>query len=297
MTIIAAVMRPYKLISMNFMAIFNEVMITVIMGYSGVFLQKDMNNDKAVELGWIWIALACFTIVFKWVAWIGIQIYDFKMRKKKINADDVNKVKATPEFDKDKADRQFHKDSAQDPHGFNDPGTQRDSKNVNFVERSNYIAESHYTMMSPEKKRFGDDVLAIHNYYADGLAEEEKIGDYDDFTSGKSKKVRKARKVSNLDDYDVPFGYSPSQFTAASPNKVLSADVSDEIQSVDSHAFSISAIRIGQVDYSDDIRDSAPRRFNTDSDYMSEVPETATHTKTKKSCFASDKNILMVKDL
>lgn len=153
-------------------------------------------------------------------------------------------------------------------------------------------------MMSPEKKRFDDDVLAIHNCYADGLVEEEKCRDYDDdFNPTKSKKVKKARKVSNLDDYDVPFGYSPSQFTAASPNKVLSADVSDEIQSVDSHAFSISAIRIGQVDYQDDIRDSAPRRFNTDSDYMSEVPETATQTRTKKSGFASDKNILMVRDL
>lgn len=75
MTVICAVMRPYKLASMNFMAIFNEVMITVIMAYSGVFLQKDMNNDLAVDLGWIWIALASFTIVFNWVVWIGIQIW------------------------------------------------------------------------------------------------------------------------------------------------------------------------------------------------------------------------------
>lgn len=75
MTVICAVMRPYKLASMNFMAIFNEVMITVIMAYSGVFLQKDMNNDLAVDLGWIWIALASFTIVFNWIVWIGIQIW------------------------------------------------------------------------------------------------------------------------------------------------------------------------------------------------------------------------------
>jgi hypothetical protein len=220
-------------------------------------------------------------------------------RKKKVKAGEVNKVKAIPEVKGEKPERNFGKDPENDPHGFGEPESQREShKNVNFVERSNYVADSHCTMMSPEKKRYDDDVLAIHNYYGDGLVEEEKHRDYDDdFTQTKGKRVRKARKVSNLDDYDVPFGYSPSQFTAASPNKVLSADVSDEIQSVDSNAFSISAIRIGQVDYSDDIRSSAPRRFNTDSDYMSEAPETATQSRAKKSGFASDKNILMVKDL
>lgn len=216
-----------------------------------------------------------------------------------MKAGEVNKVKAVPDVKREKPERSFGKDPEDDPHDFGKLESHRESqKNVNFVERSGYHADSHCTMMSPEKKRFDDDVLAIHNCYADGLVEEEKCRVYDDdFAHTKSKRVKKARKVSNLDDYDVPFGYSPSQFTAASPNKVLSADVSDEIQSVDSHAFSISAIRIGQVDYQDDIRDSAPRRFNTDSDYMSEVPETATQTRTKKSGFASDKNILMVRDL
>lgn len=216
-----------------------------------------------------------------------------------MKAGEITKVKAMPDVKGDKLARSFANDPENDPHDFGKLESQKESqKNVNFVEKSNYHADSHCTMMSPEKKRFDDDVLAIHNCYADGLVEEEKCKGYDDeFIHTQRKRVKKSRKVSNLDDYDVPFGYSPSQFTAVSPNKVLSADVSDEIQSVDSHAFSISAIRIGQVAYQDEIRDSAPRRFTTDSDYMSEAPETATQTRHKKSGFASDKNILMIRDL
>ena len=65
--IIVIILRPFKKTTENLKLIFNEVMITVIMAFSGVFLERDMNNETALTLGWVWIGLCTFTIVVNWV--------------------------------------------------------------------------------------------------------------------------------------------------------------------------------------------------------------------------------------
>ena len=59
-------LRPFKSFSNNSILIFNELMIFVISVFSGVFMEKDTNNDTALIYGWIWISLVTFTVFANW---------------------------------------------------------------------------------------------------------------------------------------------------------------------------------------------------------------------------------------
>ena len=129
-----------------------------------------------------------------------------------------------------------------------------------------------------------------------GLYEEEKDGNskitMDDYHK---KKRRTSRKVSDLVDDYVPFSYnSPTLLTSASPNKVLSNDVSDEIGSSNSNEFSLDVQLMGEQSY-DDYNDSKSKKCkkkpSTDSSDLSPEP------KSKGVGYTSDKNILRVEDL
>lgn len=174
MLAITSILRPYRMFSMNFMAIFNEVMITIIMGFSGVFTVKDMNNDKALNFGWVWIALATFTILVNWVIWIGIQIYNIRNRKKKRIGDAQEKEK-----EEEQKDEKNGKDSKEnnDRHDFEDPHEFTLSRHVKFVEQSNDTPDViNPVYVSPTKKLSEVNILRLENHYDD--IEEEKVRDY-----------------------------------------------------------------------------------------------------------------------
>jgi large-conductance mechanosensitive channel len=253
MLAICIVLRPYKLRAMNLTAIFNELMITVIMSFSGVFLQTDMDNDVALQLGWVWIALANFTIIANWLLWIGIQIYEVIQRKKaKIAAEEKKSISK-----KVKVGEGNNNKNDPDPHDFGGPDNEA-SQNVKFVSKSqekviDFAADSHYTMMSPFNNTSTPATLDIYNHYDCGLIEEEKVPNDDQGYQSTAQKYRnRKRKLSDSEGYDygydndlpVPFGYSPTKETSASPlpNKALSNDASDELTSQDSNRFSITEV-------------------------------------------------------
>ena len=86
MLMVVIVLKPFSFLVMNLTAIFNEIMITVIICFSGIFLQKELHNKKAIDLGWTWISLVSFTIISNWFLVIGIQIKDIIMKRAKKKA-------------------------------------------------------------------------------------------------------------------------------------------------------------------------------------------------------------------
>lgn len=304
MLVICIVLRPYKLRAMNFTAIFNELMITIIMAFSGVFLKKDLDNDVALELGWVWIALATFTIAANWGLWIGIQIYEV-IKTKRGKVDDDAK-KQTSKKSRRGSNRRNNNDP-EDPHDFNGPDG-RVSHNVNFVNKTQerveeLMPDSQYTMMSPGKKSSSPGEDEILNQYDNGLVEEEKVPNSKFAYQCTKKQRRKSRKLSDMDNYNfgysydddlpVPFGgISPTKETSASPNKAFSNDPSDELMSEGSNNFSISAVRIGEVQYPNE-RPSKIRKF---SDELSEDGSNK-HGFLGTQGITSTKNILLVQDL
>ena len=86
MLMVVIVLKPFSFLVMNLTAIFNEIMITVIICFSGIFLQKELHNKKAIDLGWTWVSLVSFTIISNWFLVIGIQIKDIIMKRAKKKA-------------------------------------------------------------------------------------------------------------------------------------------------------------------------------------------------------------------
>ena len=86
MLMVVIVLKPFSFLVMNLTAIFNEIMITVIICFSGIFLQRELHNKKAIDLGWTWISLVSFTIISNWFLVIGIQIKDIIMKRAKKKA-------------------------------------------------------------------------------------------------------------------------------------------------------------------------------------------------------------------
>lgn len=288
MLAITSILRPYKMWQMNAMAIFNEVMITVLMGFSGVFTVKSMNNDKALSLGWVWIALATATILVNWVVWIALQIFSIRKKKVKVGSDEEKNVQ---EPKKDKSIGENKDDS----HDFEeDPNAQ--SKKVKFVENSYESPETkiQQTMMSPIKKSSEMNILGIENQYCD--EEEEKVKDYDyeeEFSYARYR--RRHRKLTTDDeDYNYPFNFSPTIQTTTSPNKPYTVDVSDEIQSVNSNEFSINVQMIGEVDYKKEAQEQQ-NKFGSNSKLGESIA--SSNSIREVPLYNSSKNILRIKDL
>ena len=280
MLAITSILRPYRMFSMNFMAIFNEVMITIIMGFSGFFTIKSMNNQKALNLGWVWIALATATIFFNWVIWIGIQVYNIKNRKKRIG-----RVEGK-EKEEVKIDKENKEGKDEDGHDFEER-REGETRNVEFVEEV-YADESRERYKSPGKKESEVNILRMENWYEDEKGKDEEEDEYD-----YAKFRRKHRKMTGDEEYRMPFSYSPTVKTTASPNKVNSADVSDEIQSIESNEFSINVKLVGEVGYGEESKQ--PSRFNQ-IDNKNEYMESSASTK-QVPLYNSSKNILRIRDL
>jgi hypothetical protein len=307
MLVIASSFRPYRMMSMNAVLIFNETMITILMGFSGCFLEKEMNNLTAINLGWVWIAIAIFTIVVNWIMWMVIQIKQILNRKKiKVEEEDAKKSSRK---------RQENKQSKldpdnEDPHAFGHATEGSPDKNVSFVEKSHQqeiVPDSQYTMMTPGKRGMAGDTLQIDNHYNDqGLYEEEKVpGDYANIERKRNR--RKSRKLSDLEDFNygyrdmpMPFGTSPTKETTCSPSpyKGISSDPNDDARSVDSNQFSISAIRISEVSYNE-VKQSKRKKPKTRkfSDNVSQSSSGIQHGFLGTQGITSQKNILMRADI
>lgn len=186
---------------MNLMAIFNEFMITVIMAFSGVFMMKDLGNDTALNLGWVWVALACFTIAANWVLWFIVQIIQIRQKRLKIKADEVSVKKATT-FGNDEAkkddENQNHSsrydDNFDDENNNQQPPSPEKCK-VKYNDKSYSSPETtDKTMMSPNKK---NSTMGLENHYDDSVEVEIHVP-IEEQKSGQKKKHR--RRVSNLQD-------------------------------------------------------------------------------------------------
>jgi hypothetical protein len=291
MVITAGILRPYKDLSMNLTAIFNEVMITVLIGFSGVFMVKDMHNDTALELGWVWVGIASFTIVVNWVVLITMQIYNIWQKRQKIKADETAKQKTTAEH----VPKRKVIDMAQD------------SKEMSQYEINSYRSEyspektiekhkseSHMFSPTQDTKQWRDQTdkhgdLMIDNHYDDQIYEEEKV------THTVTTQSKKRRKVSNLDDEYCAFGFSPTIPTYSTPNRVLSSHTSDGVQQSGDKELSISVQLNGEAEYPEtpSMSPDKPRGSRKGSDdvisYSSSVRQF--------TGYGSNKNILRVKDL
>jgi hypothetical protein len=307
MLVIASSFRPYRMMSMNAVLIFNETMITILMGFSGCFLEKEMNNLTAINLGWVWIAIAIFTIVVNWVMWLVIQIKQI-LNRKKIKVEEEEAKKSSKKRHENKQPK-LDPDN-EDPHGFGNPSEVSPDKNVSFVDKSHQqemVPDSQYTMMTPGKKFATGETMQIDNHYNDqGLYEEEKVpGDYANIERKRNR--RKSRKLSDLEDFQygyrdepMPFGTSPTKETTCSPSpyKGISSDPNDDVRSVESNQFSISAIRISEVSYNEATqtkkKKQSKRKF---SDNVSQSSAGLQHGFLGTQGITSQKNILMRADI
>lgn len=150
---VVVILRPYEMRSQNFVLIFNEMMITILMGVSGVFTKKDMHNDTALNWGWVWIAIATFTIVANWAIWIVLfvkSILDKKL-KKKVAADEP-KQKDISKNEKRRGSKKVNSDDPEDRNDVNDnPGIDPSSR---------------FAIMSPTKQTV-DHGFQVHNIFED----------------------------------------------------------------------------------------------------------------------------------
>jgi len=209
MLVVVSILRPYEMRAQNGMLIFNEVMITVIMGISGVFMKKDMHNDTAINWGWVWIALATFTIVTNWIVWIILfvkGILEKKIKKKTKVADDLNQ-KTNMQNEKRRGSKKINFDDPEDKNGVSQ-----------YPENA---PNSQFTIMSPKKPTENND-FQVDSLFEDPL-EEEKVD------PESSNPV--LSKIKDEDDISEAFGYehhSPTKETSASPNKNYSSSISDD---------------------------------------------------------------------
>jgi len=77
------ILRPYDNIMINSTLILNESMILVILLFSSSFIERKMNNDTALTLGWVWISLCTITVVANWVLGVANYFYQKSLDKKK----------------------------------------------------------------------------------------------------------------------------------------------------------------------------------------------------------------------
>jgi hypothetical protein len=277
MLIIVIILHPYEIKWMNYTLVFNEVMITIIMGISGIFVKKDLNNDTALKWGWVWIALATLTIVCNWVMYIWIQIVISRQEKKKKISSDEAKRKENANNSKDKSHQSGNFN--EDPHDFDDPNNGV-PKTINFNRVDQY--DSQNTMISPSKKNGKDEgILKITNVYEDELHEEEKVSHMN--TLSPYDKYNNMRKTSRDIDEEFGYAYSPSKDTSASPNKIMNHYESNKGIYSDSGA---SAIKVRYMDY-DEVK---PRKFSYGSELDSPGSEANLNSAEK---IASTKNILV----
>jgi hypothetical protein len=277
----AVILRPYEDFVMNMTAIFNEVMITVIMSFSGTFMIKDMHNDTALNLGWVWIALASFTIIANWVIVLSM------FRRKKIQVDEPVKKATTVAADPKAPEPKSNDDSSFD-HNFDDTDRNPDTPGSCMVKYNDKTYESpeatNKTMASPVKKN-GEQV--IENHYNDYVGEDEK-------QHPQTEKKHKRRKISSIDDEYAPFGYTPTRHTYASPNRVMSPNVSDDVQSGNNESgFSVQLM--GETEYPE----TAPSKQDRSSSLRKPSDDIISYSSSVREFpdFNSNKNILRVRNM
>ena len=201
---------------------------------------------------------------------------------------------AEKEKEEEHKDEKNSKDD-QDKHNFEDPQSLAQPRHVKFVEKSYDTPDViNSVYISPTKKLSDMNILRLENHYND--VEEEKIQDYnyEDEEYNYAKFRRRHRKMTgDNEDCIVPFGYSPTIQTTASPNKVFSADVSDEIQSVDSNEFSINVKLVGEIGYEEE-KKPEPSKFSKLNIDESVASSASTH---QVPLYNASKNILRIREL
>lgn len=291
MLIAAAILRPYKELSMNLTVIFNEAMIAIIIGFSGVFMVKDMHNDTALKLGWVWVALASFTMAVNWVVIISMQIFSI-FKKHKLSAE----VKLSQKTTADHLPRHKTVDMSPDRKEVSQNGLSSsryhsppDKTIENCHGESNMFSPTQATKQWNTKE--GND-SAIQNHYDNEVVENFKSSAPTTLQSNKKKR----RKVSDIED--TPVGFA-SHFNIESnnspPTRVLTSNAEDSIQQSGDNDFNISVQLMGEAEYPETpvAQNQRPPASRKGSD------GTLSYTSSVRnfSNYGSNKNILRRSDL